>query len=432
MRDWQQQIVLVSPFFFPELISTGKANRHLAEACAAEGHGVTVVCSHPIYPTWRPVPSRARIEGLKILRGGAWMRYPKSMPLRRLMLEIWFAAYAARRVWRLRKTADVVAIVLPPSTFALFLNLLLPKSVRRVAIIHDLQGVLAAQGRSVMRRVIAGLVHAVESRVFRSQDVCIFFSEDMAQMACNAYALDPGRVAVQYPCVTLDDPRSPRENSHKPHRLISMMAPERLHVIYSGALGFKQNSQQLVAFMQAGARRHPAVDFHVLSGGPFFEELKERYERIGGPRVQFHPLVPERDLAELYARSSIHLIPQAEGTEAAALPSKLPNLMAAGVHLLAICPPDSEVGRLVERAGTGNIVDRWDEEMFLKKLDESLAIVRTEPASVRRSRVEPLLGLFSTANMTRLVLGEDAGPKLVRPVAPEPAEDLAVTQSGAR
>ena len=60
MIDWQQQILIVSPFFYPELISTGKANQHLAEAFVAEGHGVTVVCSHPLYPTWVPMASDAR------------------------------------------------------------------------------------------------------------------------------------------------------------------------------------------------------------------------------------------------------------------------------------------------------------------------------------------------------------------------------------
>ena len=61
--DWQQQILIVSPFFYPELISTGKANQHLAEAFVAEGHGVTVVCSHPLYPAWIPVQSSAKIQG---------------------------------------------------------------------------------------------------------------------------------------------------------------------------------------------------------------------------------------------------------------------------------------------------------------------------------------------------------------------------------
>ncbi len=79
--DWQQQILIVSPFFYPELISTGKANQHLAEAFVAEGHGVTVVCSHPLYPAWEPVRSNARIPGMTVVRGGADVRYSKAMPL---------------------------------------------------------------------------------------------------------------------------------------------------------------------------------------------------------------------------------------------------------------------------------------------------------------------------------------------------------------
>ena len=407
--DWQQQIIFVSPFFYPEMISTGKANQFLAEAFVAEGHGVTAVSSHPLYPSWIPAHSDATIPGIKILRGGAWVRYPKAMPLRRMVLEAWFALYACRRVWSMRKRADLVVSVLPPSLFAFLLDRLLPRKTRRVAIIHDLQGVLAAQERSASRRAIIRIIHAVERRAFRAQDLCIFFSGDMAEIARKSYGLDPERVAVQYPFITL-----PRENdatgSRASDRLESILPAGKMHVVYSGALGYKQNSKQMVAFLQSAAKRYPDVQFHVFSGGPFFDELKTRYRAAAGPQVHFHPLVQERDLAELYARSSIQVIPQAERTEVAALPSKLPNLLAAGVHLLAICGEDSEVGRLVREAGTGSIVERWDEDLFLKRLREALEVVAHEPASERRARVSPLLDRFSIANMVRLTLAERATP----------------------
>ena len=404
--DWQQNIIFVSPFFYPELISTGKANQHLAEAFVAEGHGVTVVCSHPLYPTWVPERSDAEIRGMKILRGGALMRYPNPMPLRRLLLEVWFALYACRRIWGLRKHADVVVSVLPPSLFTLFLHRLLPRRIRRVAVIHDLQGVLAAQEKSLPRRAIIRLIHAIESRAFRAQELCIFFSGDMAQLAQQAYQLEPSRVAVQYPFISLSVHGAPKKE-----RLAAMFPSEKLHVVYSGALGYKQNSQQLVAFLQAGAKQYPEVQFHVLSGGPFFDELRLQYEQIPGSRVHFHPLVEERDLAELYARSSIQLIPQAEGTEVAALPSKLPNLLAAGVHLMAICSENSEVGRLVRQAGTGSIVERWDQKLFLKRLGDALQIVQREPASERRARVRLLLKLFSVTNLVQLALDAELSAK---------------------
>lgn len=431
--DWQQQIIFVSPFFYPELISTGKANRHLAEAFVAEGHGVTVVCSHPLYPAWLPVPSETELAGVKILRGGAWMRYPRAMPLRRLVLEAWFACYAVRRVWHSRKQADVLVSVLPPSLFAFFLHCLLPRRVRRVAVIHDLQGVLAAQKQSLPRRAIIRLIHAVENRAFRAQDVCIFFSGDMARVAQNSYRLDPARIAVQYPFITLPGKRAAGSAlQSNTQRLVAMFPPETLHVVYSGALGYKQNSQQLVALMQAAAQRHPNIQFHMLSGGPFFQKLRARYEALAGPRVHFHPLVEERDLAELYARSAIQVIPQAEGTEAAALPSKLPNLLAAGVHLLAICREDSEVGRLVQQAGTGTLVEEWDQELFLTRLEEALEIVRREPASARRMRVEPLLEQFSVANLVGLVIGEETMLEPARFTQRETQSAASTVQTGAQ
>jgi len=416
---WQQRIILVSPFFHPELISTGKANRHLADAFAAEGHGVTVVCSHPLYPEWRPTRSHAELQGMKIIRGGAWMRYPKAMPLRRLLLEGWFALYALHHLWRMRHRADVVVSVLPPSLFSFFLHRLLPRHVRRVAVVHDLQGVLAAQEKSALRRAIIRLIHAVESRAFRSQDLCIFFSSDMARTAERSYGLDPARVAVQYPCVTL--PRGENRDAELRKRLEDRFPPDKVHVVYSGALGYKQNSRQLVRFLQAAAERFPDIRIHVLSGGPFFDELQAQYGSRPGPRVEFHPLVAERDLGELYARSAIQIIPQAEGTEAAALPSKLPNLLAAGVLLLAICGEDSEVGRLIRQAETGIIVTRWDEELFLTQLGKALETVRRESAADRRMRVKPLLDQFSVAHTVRLAIGVEELPEMVAEAEPESA-----------
>jgi colanic acid biosynthesis glycosyl transferase WcaI len=430
--DWQQQILIVSPFFYPELISTGKANQHLAEAFVAEGHGVTVVCSHPLYPAWVPVRSSARIPGMTIVRGGAGVRYPKVMPLRRLKLEAWFAFFAARSVWRRRKRADVVVSILPPSLFILFLNRMLPQSVRRVAVVHDLQGVLAAQEKGLVRRAIIHMIHAVESRVFRSQNLCIFFSEDMAHIAQQSYGLDPAKIAVQYPSITLPASYSAIAAASKAHHLDALFPPDKLHVVYSGALGYKQNSQQLLVLLQAAAECHPEVQFHVLSGGPFYESLRAEYEQRREPRVHFHPLVAEQDLAELYARSAIQIIPQAEGTESAALPSKLPNLLAAGVHLLAICSSGSEVERMIQLAGTGSIATRWDEDLFLTRLNEALEVVRRESASTRRARVEPILNQFSITNMVRLATGETVIPQDPRAMKREPVRETTAAQSEAR
>lgn len=69
-----KKVLIVSPFFFPELISTGKYNTDLAIQMYKQKLRVEVLCSHPLYPDWKPQKSIQMIEGIEIIRGGSWLR----------------------------------------------------------------------------------------------------------------------------------------------------------------------------------------------------------------------------------------------------------------------------------------------------------------------------------------------------------------------
>lgn len=60
-----KKILLLSPFFYPELISTGKYNTSLAKALVKHGHSIEVVTSFPLYPTWRPQKCYEVMEGVE-------------------------------------------------------------------------------------------------------------------------------------------------------------------------------------------------------------------------------------------------------------------------------------------------------------------------------------------------------------------------------
>ena len=87
---------------------------------------------------------------------------------------------------------------------------------------------------------------------------------------------------------------------------------------------------------------------------------------------------------------------------------------------------------MIQLAGTGSIATRWDEDLFLRRLDEALTIVRRESAAARRARVEPLLDRFSITNMVRLATGEKAAPEDPRPKKREPVRETTAAQSEAR
>jgi glycosyltransferase involved in cell wall biosynthesis len=360
------QFIIASPFFSPEPISTGKYNGYLAHGLAERGHTVTVLCSHPLYPQWRPRRTTSSLPGVTVVRGGERMRYPSKPVLRRAVLELWFALFIASARTPKRARNTVVLSILPPSLFSAAIRLRFPHA-RHVAIVHDLQHVYASNAGN---RLLGRIITEVEARLFRQFDRLIFLSEAMRNRACRDYCLDRERTRVFYPFATVS--AAVLAASGGKRRLEALFPAAMKHVVYSGALGEKQNPDSLLAFFAYAAFRLPNVIFHVFSTGPTFDRLGSRYRAT--ERVRFHSLVSESDLAELYERSSVQVVPQLLGTSEGSLPSKLPNLLVAGVPVLAICDPLSEIEQLAQLFRQLVCSNSWDFAHLFERLEYLLRI----------------------------------------------------------
>lgn len=400
------KVLLLSPFFHPERISTGRYNTILAEHLVQRGASVDVLVSHPLYPAWRPVRSDTGLPGMRITRGGSWLRYPSRPILRRLILELWYAIYSNLRVLGMRRRPSLVVAILPPNLFVLGLRLILPRRTPLVGIVHDLQGVMARPGNSPAARILMRAIQAVERRVLASCDRLVFLSNSMATRAIAEYGLDRRQCAVNYPFVTLRPVGSVTGGN-----LAAELPPGYCHVVYSGALGEKQDPQRLVELMTRLSGCSPEVRCHVFSAGPIFDQLRAAASCNPRSRVTFHDLVADELLAELYQRSTIQLIPQAAGTSDGAMPSKLPNLLAAGVPVFAICDADSEIVHLLRTFGphAGDFAEGFNapdiDQRFLSLLDR----VGMEPRAARAVRFGPLVArLFGADQLVTYILSSSA------------------------
>ena len=337
--------LLLSPFFHPEPISTGRYNTHLAEHLARNGYDVTVACSHPLYPRWQPARSDATLPGVRVLRGGAQVRYPTRMVLRRAVLELWFAWHAAVCLLRLRGRIDVVVPVFPPSCFAALA--LTFSRVPWVGVVHDLQGTFAGSAGGRFARAVAAFVHRIERRAFNGCRSLVFLSETMRRSAIAQYGLDPERCQVIYPGHNVD------ESAPVDDALVRLLPPGVHHVVYAGALGHKQNPEGIARLLEALALSRTDVRCHIFSAGPVFDAMRADPDRSGA--VRFHDLVDEASLATLMARSTVQLISEVPGAGQAALPSKLANLLWMAVPTYCVCDAGSELATLVARSGIGRV-----------------------------------------------------------------------------
>jgi colanic acid biosynthesis glycosyl transferase WcaI len=391
------RLAIFSPFYHPEPISTGKVNTLLAKEFVRQGWEIDVVCSHPLYPEWKPRKSDSELPSTTFYRGGGWVRYSASPVLRRLGLEIWFAAHTVLNALRLPKEIDIALMVYPPSLFGPLVWLMLPRKVRRVALVHDLQSEYLRNGFHTGASMFPRLIARLERRSLKGADRCIFFSNDIARVAQDTLSLDGQHMVVQYPFVTIND-GSPATDD-----LESVLPRGVRHVVYAGALGEKQSPYLLATLMEKAAQTMPDARFHIFSAGPIFDALRK--QQAAGSLLQLHGLLPEEQLSEMYSRSAVQLVPQAPGTENGSLPSKLPNLLASGVQVMAIGSGSSEVATLLRAAGTGTLVDGWDERSFLQGVGSALAEAAEVTPEARRASAAEVLQMCQVSSLAELIAG---------------------------
>ena len=373
-----QEVLFLSPFFAPEPISTGKYNAYLARGLVASGLRVRAICSHPLYPDWVVKPTGHQEPGMHIERGGKGLRYPSSNIGRRLILEAWYAWHVCRALLRTRSPSQTVVAVFPPVLFALPALALLRKR-RMIGIVHDLYGIMATSADSWSRRLVARLVGTIERAALRRCERLVALSTSMKEVLTERYGIAAERITVSYPFETLSElPRSEDE-------LAAILPADAINVVYSGALGEKQMPVLLREVFERLVRADPRVICHIFSAGPAFDQLRQQ-EETSDSRLRLHPLVDEQHLWELYARCSLQVVPQAPGTGAGAFPSKLPNLVAAGVPVFAMCDTDSELAQVLREAEAGDVAPGTDAEELCRALQASIERLCAQTHEQRRTR----------------------------------------------
>lgn len=355
----KKKILFLSPHFFPEPISTGKFNTELALQLRDLGHQVTVLCYHPIYPGWRVKASYAQIEGIRIIRMGKYLKFTKKQFLIRAILEITYAFNCYFKINKLAKDFDMIIPVFPPSLAFYLLQSKLPKKIQKVGIVHDLQEIYSQSNKGYVYGLISSLINKIEKKCYQTCDKIIFLSTEMKEKAKNLYGLDSKKLLVQFPFITIKEKQT--------NDLEQLFSSDKIHVTYSGALGEKQNPWKLFDFFKESSKQIDNLEFHIFSEGDIFEKLRKKNTNN---HIHFHPLVPKRNIWELYQKSDVQIVPQKEGTSIGSLPSKLPNLLVSNTKVFMITDPESELFHFFSKHQLSHVETHWDIQKLVSSLRE--------------------------------------------------------------
>ncbi len=139
--------------------------------------------------------------------------------------------------------------------------------------------------------------------------------------------------------------------------------------MYAGNIGLSQSLDMVLD--AAGALTHEENVVFVLNGEGAKRNELERKAR-GLRNVTFVDLQPADRLPEVLAAGDIHLVPLKRGLASSSVPSKTYSILAAGRPLIASVDHNSEVARIVERAGAGIAVPPDDGEALTKAIQRLL------------------------------------------------------------
>ena len=328
------------------------------------GHHVTILCSHPLYPKWKTEKSNLQIPGINIVRGGLKVHYPKQTLIRRMVLEVWFSLFTLKNVFPKRKQYDIIIPVFPPSLAFYIIHRFLNKTIKTVGIVHDLQEVYSMKKKSLVYRFIGHFINRIEKINFMACKKLIFLSSEMKETASNIYGLNKNKLEVQYPFVSNKD-------KIRTNDLTQIINSNKINIVYSGALGEKQNPEDLYRFFDFASQKLSTCYFYFFSQGHLFEKLKENNSN---PKIKFYDLVKNENLSELYFNSTVQIVPQLAGTSKGSLPSKLPNILASRSQVLAITDKNSEIEKIFKKYDFHEAITSWNQDKMFQALKKLLDI----------------------------------------------------------
>ena len=349
MNNTQRRVLIISPFFYPEPISTGKYNTDLAINLVKQGHEVHVWCYHPFYPDWKIKKSTKQLKNIVINRGGLYVPFFGKQLIDRFILEISFLFFLFFQKARTKHAFDNVVFVSPPS-LSIFLLKTFKKAKQKVIIVHDLQFIhLESKIKS-----LAKIVFWFEKKFLSDATKVIFLSTEMKNYFDFSSNKRDVKTFVQLPFVNI-----------KKKQLDKLLLKQGVNIVYSGALGAKQSPNKLMSLFDYVAKKEPDWNFYVISSGAHFKLIKGKNNK---KNIHFMPLVSVEELYQLYNESTIQIIPQAEGSSAGSLPSKLPNLIFSKTKILAITDFNSDLEAMLNKYPNSKVINNWEEKLFYKSV----------------------------------------------------------------
>ena len=351
-------------------------------------------------------PATLRIEAVELSSA-----FEKYSPRKRLRQELEYPALLFERIERygpdvlLSSNAPLVSqrgIVARANRLGLPF-VFWQQDVYSVAMRQELEKRLPAVGRLAGDQLVA-----LERRLAHRSAALVAISDDFRPIL-ESWRLPPAKVHVVENWAPLDElPGLPRENAWaREHGLA-----DRRVLLYSGTLGLKHDPELLVR-LALRFRAEEDVRVVVVSEGMGADYLRARAGELGLENVVLLGFQPYERLPEVLASGDVLVAILEPDAGVFSVPSKVLSYHCAGRPLLAALPRTNLAARIVERNGSGVVVEPADRDGFVDAAERLLcdAALRTTLGRNARKYAERTFDIGAIGDRFEAILSDVARPQ---------------------
>lgn len=376
MTQHKPRICLVAEYFWPDEAGTGRYLGDLVRQLGISEPGLRfqVLTGRRLYRTsgGSSLPRTTERFGNAVVHRLSSLRSGRDSFSRRLTADMVFSLRMATIVLRTR--CDCLLLVTNPPLTPMVVSLVARlRGLPYVYLIHDLYpDVPVALGLWSKRSPTVRLLGRAQRGTLRSACAVVVLGRCMREYIVERYATPQERMHVipHWPTVgsrpasvaapaaasaQTDDAAGVVRDSPRTQQQTG--PPRPFVILYSGNLGRFQDFDTLLGAADRLRSRDDVV-FRIAGDGARRSYIESEIARRRLGNVELRGFLPDQEFTKQLASTALGVVSLEPQLEGIGVPSKSYNLLGAGIPLVAIMSPHSEIARVVEETGCGVRVDR--------------------------------------------------------------------------
>ncbi|MBR2339946.1 MAG: glycosyltransferase family 4 protein [Clostridia bacterium] len=260
------------------------------------------------------------------------------------------------------KDIDLVYCISTPPTqgmlSAMVAKKLSKKYKRHVPFVYNLQDIfpdsLVTTNLAKKGGILWKIGRKIENYTYKNADKIIVISESFKQ---NIMEKGVPEEKIEIVSNWIDDGAvSPISREKNPVFDEFGIDRNKFIVLYAGNFGASQGAE-IVIDAAEHFRENSDIHFVIFGGGAGFDSAVERIKASSLENVTVNPYLPQERVGEVYSLGDVAIITCKNGVGNAGMPSKTWSIMACNTPIIASFDTDSELARIIEKAGAGVCVE---------------------------------------------------------------------------